>query len=174
MSWQRELRYEPSNTIDTLRRKYKRLALQRHPNKGGTKADFQRLQAAWENAQQALSARAAASVAFPSRQPSRQSSGFTSIFRQPSTSTVPARRAGLYSGRRARQPNVQYNTATPMNWEPTPMDWQRTPTMPRRSSAASQRRGVGKRRAAPRRQQARRSSPEPRRQSSRPSIFRRR
>lgn len=55
MSWKAELGYEPNNTVDTLKKKYLRLALQRHPNKGGTTANFQRLQAAWENAQKALS-----------------------------------------------------------------------------------------------------------------------
>lgn len=146
MSWQRQLGYEPSNTVDTLRKKYKRLALRQHPDKGGTNANFQRLLAAWENAQRALSVRAAATVASRPRQ-QQPPAGFTSIFRQPSTSSNPRRRTGLYGGR-TRQPNVQYySEATPMNWEPTPMNWQ----APRRSSAARRPRGVGKRRAAPRR-----------------------
>lgn len=154
MSWQRELGYEPGNTIDTLRYKYKRLALRKHPNKGGRKANFQRLGQAWENAQKALSVRAAATVAasFPSRQ---QPVGFTSIFRQPTTSTSPRRRTGLYAGRRPFSSEPYYNAPTPMDWEPTPM------APPRRSS--SRPRGVAKRRTAPRRRQQARPSPYPRR-----------
>ena len=53
MRWEQVLQYEAGNTIDTLRKKYKRLALQRHPDKGGRKENFQQLQAAWQNAQAA-------------------------------------------------------------------------------------------------------------------------
>lgn len=34
--WSRILGVTDANTIDTTRKKYRKLALQRHPNKGGT------------------------------------------------------------------------------------------------------------------------------------------
>ena len=51
-TWQQELGYADGNTLETLRSKYRALALQRHPNKrGGSTEAFQRLQRAWEMAQ---------------------------------------------------------------------------------------------------------------------------
>ena len=50
--WRQELGYTDGNTLETLRSKYRALALQRHPNKrGGSTEAFQRLQRAWEMAQ---------------------------------------------------------------------------------------------------------------------------
>lgn len=52
--WRAVLGYANGNTLDNVRRKYKKLALQLHPNKGGTTAGFQALQAAMERAEQNL------------------------------------------------------------------------------------------------------------------------
>lgn len=51
-SWQQVLNVAPTDTINTIRRKYRALALRTHPNKpGGDTAAFRRVQNAWERAQ---------------------------------------------------------------------------------------------------------------------------
>ena len=47
-SWRRTFDITPSDDLESVKLKYKKLALQKHPNKGGTTENFQRLSANWE------------------------------------------------------------------------------------------------------------------------------
>ena len=49
--WQTVLGYQSGNDLSSLRKKYMKLALKHHPNKGGTTAAFQALSSAWNDAQ---------------------------------------------------------------------------------------------------------------------------
>lgn len=49
--WRNVLGLRPGDDSAAARKRYLRLALQQHPNKGGNTAAFQRLQAAWTQAQ---------------------------------------------------------------------------------------------------------------------------
>lgn len=141
MSWKQELGYEPTNTLATLRKKYTRLALRYHPDKGGNVERMKRLTVAWAAAQVAMQQQAqqrpvpppyrpqpARQPSYrpqpqpsyrpqPARQPSfRPQPGFGSMNWEPSPPSTPTR--PFYGG------------ATPMNWQPSP------PSSPRRRSSS--------------------------------------
>lgn len=52
MEWRKILGSTNSDSLSNVRKKYHRLALKHHPNKGGNTKAFQQLGQAWENAQQ--------------------------------------------------------------------------------------------------------------------------
>lgn len=52
-SWRSALGVTQSNTHDDIARKYKKLILKTHPNKGGDAADFRKVRDAWESYQKA-------------------------------------------------------------------------------------------------------------------------
>jgi hypothetical protein len=51
-SWRTTFDITPSNDLESVKRKYKKLALEKHPDKGGSKENFQKLAANWESARQ--------------------------------------------------------------------------------------------------------------------------
>ena len=51
IDWKRELAYVNGDTLQSLKTKYKQLALSKHPNKGGSVENFQALETAWRQAQ---------------------------------------------------------------------------------------------------------------------------
>lgn len=54
MDWRTTLGYAPGNTYQNLQKKYKKLAIKYHPDKGGSTAQFQKLKGALNRAHEVI------------------------------------------------------------------------------------------------------------------------
>ncbi len=125
-SWREVLGATNANTLTTLKQKYRKLALERHPNKPtGTTAAFQSLQRAWENAQRhfASSARPASSSARPASSSARPAS---SSARPASSSARPASTAPATKKRKTTNDPTMAATRKARRRYPDPMTFKKS------------------------------------------------
>lgn len=108
MVWKRILGVKSNDTLETTKKKYHKLALTTHPNKGGTTAGMQQLQGAWELAQKHFQR-------FPTAGAAPRG-----VKRRPRPQPQRASGAGRTSARNtsSRQTNKESHTKTPYTWPP--------------------------------------------------------